>query len=248
MKKEIKNILVTGSVGQIGSELTLELRKKYGAENVVATGRKTEPSKELKESGPFHFINVNDPDSVEEMIKKYDIDTVIHMAAILSGVGEKNPMLAWDVNMNGTLNILNLAVKHEMARVIIPSSIAVWGPDCPHCRVQMPYAAALYDRLDLAEVNYVTLSVSGTEDEISEYLDEHDLTFPVLWGESGEYGDGYEQEGWPTTFVFAPGGELTGWCDICGPAYLTEMMDLIAEAGGPPVRPSLLDRSSSRAR
>ncbi|EFK97150.1 NAD-dependent epimerase/dehydratase, partial [sediment metagenome] len=97
----------------------------------MATGRKTPPSKELEESGPFHFINVNDPDSVEEMIKKYDIDTVIHMAAILSGVGEKNPMLCWDVNMNGTLNILNLAVKHEMARVIIPSSIAVWGPDCP---------------------------------------------------------------------------------------------------------------------
>ncbi|MFC2130176.1 NAD-dependent epimerase/dehydratase family protein [Bacteroidota bacterium] len=130
MKKEIKKILVTGSVGQIGSELTLALREKYGAENVVATGRKTPPSKELEESGPFHFINVNDTGSVEEMINKYDIDTIIHMAAILSGVGEKNPMLCWDVNMNGTINILNLAVKHEMARVIIPSSIAVWGPDC----------------------------------------------------------------------------------------------------------------------
>ncbi len=131
MKKEIKKILVTGSVGQIGSELTLALRERYGAENVIATGRKTEPSEELRESGPFHFINVNSPDSVEEIIKKYNIDTIIHMAAILSGVGEKNPMLCWDVNMNGTINILNLAVKYEMARVIIPSSIAVWGPDCP---------------------------------------------------------------------------------------------------------------------
>lgn len=131
MKKEIKKILVTGSVGQIGSELTLALRKKYGAENVIATGRKTEPSKELLESGPFHFINVNDPASVEEMIKKYNIDTIIHMAAILSGVGEKNPMLCWDVNMNGTIVILNLAVQYEMARVIIPSSIAVWGPGTP---------------------------------------------------------------------------------------------------------------------
>lgn len=129
--KEIKKILVTGAVGQIGSELTLALRDKYGAENVIATGRKTEPGKELKESGPFHFIDVNSVDSVEEMIKKYDIDTIIHMAAILSGVGEKNPMLAWDVNMNGTLNILNLGVKYEMARVIIPSSIAVWGPGTP---------------------------------------------------------------------------------------------------------------------
>ena len=131
MKKDIKKILVTGSVGQIGSELTLELRKKYGAENVVATGRKTPPSKELEESGPFHYIDVTNIDSVEEMIKKYDIDTIIHMSAILSGVGEKNPMLCWDVNMNGTINILNLAVKYEMARVIIPSSIAVWGPGTP---------------------------------------------------------------------------------------------------------------------
>lgn len=131
MAKEIKKILVTGSVGQIGSELTLALRAKYGAENVIATGRKTKPSKELEESGPFHFIDVNKIDTVEEMIKKYDIDTIVHMAAILSGVGEKNPNLCWDVNMNGTLNVLNLAVKYDMARVIIPSSIAVWGPDCP---------------------------------------------------------------------------------------------------------------------
>ena len=129
--KEIKKILVTGAVGQIGSELTMALREKYGAENVIATGRKTEPSKELKESGPFHFIDVNNVDSVEEMISKYDIDTIVHMAAILSAVGEKNPTLAWDVNMNGTLNILNLGVKHEMARVVIPSSIAVWGPGTP---------------------------------------------------------------------------------------------------------------------
>lgn len=129
--KEIKKILVTGAVGQIGSELTMALREKYGAENVVATGRKTEPSKELKESGPFHFIDVNNIETVEEMIDKYEIDTIVHMAAILSAVGEKNPTLAWDVNMNGTLNILNLGVKHEMARVVIPSSIAVWGPGTP---------------------------------------------------------------------------------------------------------------------
>ncbi len=127
MKKEMKKILVTGAVGQIGSELTMELRKRYGAENVIATGRKTKPSDELRESGPFHFINVNDIDTVEEIVKKYNIDTVYHMAAILSAVGEKNPQLCWDVNMNGTINILELGIKYEMARIIIPSSIAVWG-------------------------------------------------------------------------------------------------------------------------
>jgi len=131
MKKEMKKILVTGAVGQIGSELTLALRKKFGAENVIATGRKTAPSDELKNSGPFHFINVNDINSVEEIVKKYNIDSVIHMAAILSAVGEKNPQMCWDVNMNGTINILELGLKHEMARIIIPSSIAVWGPGVP---------------------------------------------------------------------------------------------------------------------
>ena len=131
MKKEMKKILVTGAVGQIGSELTMELRKRYGAENVIATGRKTQPSDELKNSGPFHFIDVNKIETVEEIVKKYDIDTVYHMAAILSAVGEKNPQLCWDVNMNGTINILELGLKYEMARVIIPSSIAVWGAGVP---------------------------------------------------------------------------------------------------------------------
>jgi nucleoside-diphosphate-sugar epimerase len=131
MKKEMKKMLVTGAVGQIGSELTMELRKRYGAENVIATGRKTKPSKELKESGPFYFIDVNKIETVEEVVKKHDIDTVFHMAAILSAVGEKNPQLCWDVNMNGTINILELGLKYEMARIIIPSSIAVWGAHVP---------------------------------------------------------------------------------------------------------------------
>ncbi|MFH1009599.1 MAG: NAD-dependent epimerase/dehydratase family protein [bacterium] len=131
MSKKIKKILVTGSVGQIGSELTIALREHYGAENVIATGRKTQPSEALLKSGPFHFIDVAKTESVEEIIKKYNIDTVFHMAAILSAVGEKNPQLCWDVNMNGLYNILELGLKHEMARLIIPSSIAVFGPGIP---------------------------------------------------------------------------------------------------------------------
>ena len=81
--------------------------------------------------GKIHFIDVTSIDSVEEIVKKYDIDTVVHMAAILSAVGEKNPQLCWDVNMNGTINILELGLKYEMARIIIPSSIAVWGAGVP---------------------------------------------------------------------------------------------------------------------
>ncbi len=131
MPKEMKKILVTGSVGQIGSELTMELRERFGAENVIATGRKTKPSDELRDSGPFHFIDVSTIETVEEMIKKYDIDTIFHMAAILSATGEKNPQLCWNVNMNGTINILELGLRYKLARIIIPSSIAVWGPGVP---------------------------------------------------------------------------------------------------------------------
>jgi len=136
MAKETKKIMVTGSVGQIGSELTLALRKKYGKNNVLATGHKTQPSKELLESGPFEFINVSKRETVEEVVKKFKIDTIYHMSAILSAVGEKNPQLCWDVNMNGTYNILETAREHEMVRIFIPSSIAAFGPETP--RVNTP--------------------------------------------------------------------------------------------------------------
>jgi nucleoside-diphosphate-sugar epimerase len=127
--REMKRILVTGAVGQIGSELTLALRKKYGADNVVATGRKTPPSDALKNSGPFYFIDVNKRDSVVEVVKKHDVDTIYHMAAILSVAGEQNPQLAWRVNMDGLYTVLEVAREFNMARVIVPSSIAAFGPD-----------------------------------------------------------------------------------------------------------------------
>lgn len=134
MAKEIKRILVTGAVGQIGSELTMALREKYGAENVVATGRRTAPSKELMDSGPFYFIDVTKRASLDVVVRKHSIDTIFHMAAILSAVGEKNPGLCWDVNMNGTMNVLDCARDYEMTRVIMPSSIAAFGPETPRDR------------------------------------------------------------------------------------------------------------------
>jgi nucleoside-diphosphate-sugar epimerase len=134
MTKEMKKIMVTGAVGQIGSELTMALRKKYGSDNVLATGHKTQPKPELRNSGPFEFINVTKRETIEDVIKKYKIDTIYHMSAILSAVGEKNPQLAWDVNMNGTYNILEVAREREMTRVFVPSSIAAFGPETPRDR------------------------------------------------------------------------------------------------------------------
>ena len=132
----MKKIMVTGAVGQIGSELTMALRKKYGNDNVIATGHKTQPSPTLRDSGPFEFINVSKRETVDEMIKKFNIDTIYHMSAILSAVGEKNPQLCWDVNMNGTYNILEAAREHNLARIFVPSSIAAFGPETP--RVDTP--------------------------------------------------------------------------------------------------------------
>ncbi len=131
VKKEMKKILVTGAVGQIGSELTVALRKKHGNDNVVACGRKTKPSDKLFNSGPFEYMDITDKESVEKVVKKYDIDTIYNMAAILSAVGEEKPLVCWNVNINGMYNILEVAHKYDMVRVFVPSSIAAFGPETP---------------------------------------------------------------------------------------------------------------------
>lgn len=131
MNKDMKKILVTGSCGQIGSELTAELRKKYGKENVIASDINTKNEEKQLELGPFEIIDVLDKNKISSIIEKYEIDSIIHLAAILSATGENNPQLCWDVNIGGTLNVLNLAVEKKLNRVVIPSSIAVWGPGTP---------------------------------------------------------------------------------------------------------------------
>ncbi|MBE9480427.1 MAG: NAD-dependent epimerase/dehydratase family protein [Bacteroidetes bacterium] len=127
----MKKILIIGSVGQIGSELTLELRKIYGNDNVVATGRKTKPSEKLLNSGPFEFFDTTGKEKLIEICKKYKIDAIVNMAAILSATGEEKPMLAWHVNMNGLISVLEVAREMNMEQVLVPSSIAVFGPETP---------------------------------------------------------------------------------------------------------------------
>ncbi|MDD5571787.1 MAG: NAD-dependent epimerase/dehydratase family protein [Bacteroidales bacterium] len=127
----MEKILVIGSVGQIGSEFTIELRKIYGAENVIAGGRKTKPSEKLLNSGPFIICDAVDKNQLAEACKKHNINIIVNMAAILSATGEQNPMLAWDVNMNGLINVLEVAREFKMKQVLVPSSIAVFGPSTP---------------------------------------------------------------------------------------------------------------------
>jgi nucleoside-diphosphate-sugar epimerase len=129
--RPMKRILVTGSVGQIGSELVMELRGRYGNDNVVGTFHRTLPSDELTSTGPMEKIRIQDFEEVSKLVEQYDIDTVFNMAAILSAVGEQKPQLCWDVNMNGFINILEVARAKEMRQVINPSSIAAFGPETP---------------------------------------------------------------------------------------------------------------------
>lgn len=126
----MKRILVTGAAGQIGSELTVELRQRYGNDSVVAGINRTQPTGELKESGPFETVDCTDIKQVEHAVKKYSIDCVYHLAAVLSAVAEAKPELAWNVNINGLYNVLEVARKHSCA-VFTPSSIGAFGPGTP---------------------------------------------------------------------------------------------------------------------
>ena len=126
----MQKILVTGAVGQIGSELTMVLRKKYGNENVIATGHKKKPEETLLESGPFHFIDCTEINTFVEMVKKYKVDIIYHLAAILSAVAEEKPQLAWNVNMIGLHNVLEVA-RNYRCRVFTPSSIGAFGSTTP---------------------------------------------------------------------------------------------------------------------
>jgi nucleoside-diphosphate-sugar epimerase len=130
-KRDMKRILVTGAVGQIGSELTMALRERYGNDNVLATGRKTKPSETLLDSGPFEFIDICKRETVEKVVDEYDIDTIYNMAAILSATGEERPLLCWNVNINGMYNILEIAHERDLTRIFVPSSIAAFGPETP---------------------------------------------------------------------------------------------------------------------
>ncbi len=129
--KTIDRILVTGALGQIGSELTTELRRRYGDSNVVASDLKPRPEGELGQAGPFEQADVTDAKGLSEICRRHDIDTIVHLAAILSATGERDPLVAWHVNVTGLINALEIARDLELTQVLCPSSIAVFGAGCP---------------------------------------------------------------------------------------------------------------------
>ncbi len=121
-------ILVTGACGQIGSELVLALRKIYG--HVIASDLK-DALPELKENGEFIRLDVLSKNALADCVKKYNVTQVYHLAAILSATGEKNPELAWRINMKGLRNILDVCVEAGVQKLFFPSTIAVFGPSSP---------------------------------------------------------------------------------------------------------------------
>ena len=128
----MKNVLVIGSTGQIGSELTMELRKRYGNEHIVAGYiRGSEPKGELAESGPSVIADVTDANAIAQAVREHHIDTIYNLAALLSVVAEQKPRLAWQVGIDGLWNVLEVA-REEHCAVFTPSSIGSFGLETPH--------------------------------------------------------------------------------------------------------------------
>ncbi|RWR12521.1 L-threonine 3-dehydrogenase [Siminovitchia fortis] len=125
----MKKILVTGSLGQIGSELAMKLRQEYGSMNVIASDIRRLDN-ETVESGPFIELDVMDGSKLVEVAKKYGVDTIIHLAALLSASAETKPLQAWNLNMGSLINVLE-AARELRLKVFVPSSIGAFGSDTP---------------------------------------------------------------------------------------------------------------------
>jgi len=125
-----ESILVIGSNGQIGTELVADLRVIYGPQNVVATDIR-EPGYEMLNAGPFEISNVLDKQNLQAIFEKYKPTQIYLLAALLSATGEQKPKMAWELNMEGLINVLDFAITYQTKKVYWPSSIAVFGPNSP---------------------------------------------------------------------------------------------------------------------
>lgn len=135
-----KRILIIGASGQIGTELTAFLRKKYGSHKVVTSDIK-EGNNEIMNSGPFEILDATDYDALQDVVINYEITEVYLLAAMLSATAEKFPMRAWNLNMDSLFNVLNLARDKKIDKVFWPSSIAVFGPTTP--KIETPQHAIM---------------------------------------------------------------------------------------------------------
>lgn len=173
----MKNILIIGATGQIGSELTMKLRSLYPNGNVVAgyiAG--AEPKGALLESGPSHLVDITNPAQIAEAVDKYNVDTIYNLAALLSAVAEAKPQLAWKIGLGGLYNTLEVA-REKGCAVFTPSSIGSFGPATPHVKTPQ-------DTIQRPETMYGVTKVSG--ELLSDYywhrfgVDTRSVRFPGL--------------------------------------------------------------------
>ena len=173
----MKNILIIGATGQIGSELTMKLRSLYPEGNVVAgyiPG--AEPKGKLLESGPSHIVDITNPQHIAEAVDKYKVDTIYNLAALLSAVAEAKPQLAWKIGVGGLYNTLEVA-REKGCAVFTPSSIGSFGPSTPHVKTPQ-------DTVQRPETIYGVTKVSG--ELLSDYywhrfgVDTRSVRFPGL--------------------------------------------------------------------
>lgn len=182
----MQRILVTGALGQIGSELTIALRERYGDENVIATDIRMPSDVQLRDAGPFEFMDVQNPDHITRVMQIYNADTIYHLAAILSAVGEIKPNQAWMINVNGLYNMLEAARQYHCA-LFVPSSIGAFGSNTPKDKTPQ-------DTIQRPDTMYGVTKVTG--ELLCDYyhkrfgLDTRGLRFPGLISYETEPGGG----------------------------------------------------------
>lgn len=172
----MKNILIIGATGQIGSELTMLLRKSYSGNVVAGYIPGAEPKGELKESGPSAIVDITNPQQIADAVSKYQVDTIYNLAALLSAVAENKPQLAWKIGLGGLFNTLEVAREKQCA-VFTPSSIGSFGPGTPKDKTPQ-------DTVQRPKTMYGVTKVSG--ELLSDYyftrfgVDTRSVRFPGL--------------------------------------------------------------------
>jgi nucleoside-diphosphate-sugar epimerase len=182
----MKNILVTGALGQIGSELTMALRHHYKDREVIATDIRMPTDEQLRDSGPFEFLDCTDPNHITRVMQRFDIKTIYHLGALLSAVSEMKPNTAWHINVNGLYHILEAARQYKCT-LFFPSSIGAFGPTTP--KVDTPQ-----DTIQRPDTMYGITKVTG--ELLCDYyfkkfgVDSRGIRFPGLISYQTEPGGG----------------------------------------------------------
>ena len=213
----MKNILIIGATGQIGSELTMLLRKNYSGKVVAGYIPGAEPKGELKESGPSAIVDITNPQQIADAVNEYQVDTIYNLAALLSAVAENKPQLAWKIGLGGLFNTLEVAREKNCA-VFTPSSIGSFGPGTP--KDQTPQ-----DTIQRPKTMYGVTKVSG--ELLSDYyftrfgVDTRSVRFPGLISYITPPGGGTTDYAVDIYYSAAKGEKFT--CPIAQNTYMDMM-------------------------